>query len=182
LGLGYGIPICEWTNDKGTRIWLSAQLKDPAVEFHDRAQGRWRGLGVGIVTFDEADTDNTNGGGKIYTVFAGQNVKMGFQSSTFYQSENLLKTINGFLGLANQGDCSKRECDYRRIQNERLIAKAAGLDDADAAIAYAVERDWLIAAGNPPHSICLTDDGRVMAARVLSSLREQLADELAALD
>jgi hypothetical protein len=52
----------------------------------------------------------------------------------------------------------------------------------DMAIAYAVERDWLIAAGNPPRSIWLTDDGRVMAARVLSSLREQLADELAALD
>jgi hypothetical protein len=30
----------------------------------------------------------------------------------------------------------------------------------DAAIAHSVERDWLIAAGSPPHSICLTDDGR----------------------
>jgi hypothetical protein len=38
---------------------------------------------------------------------------------------------------------------------------------ADAAgIAYAVERDWLIAAGNPPNSICLTDAGRVWAARL----------------
>jgi hypothetical protein len=66
----------------------------------------------------------------------------------------------------------------------QLIGPAIGQDEAtaDMAIAYAVERDWLIAAGNPPRSICLTDDGRVMAARVLSSLREQLADELAALD
>jgi hypothetical protein len=39
---------------------------------------------------------------------------------------------------------------------------AVGQDEAtaDLAIAYVVERDWLIAAGNPPHSICLTDDGR----------------------
>jgi hypothetical protein len=43
--------------------------------------------------------------------------------------------------------------------NERPIAKAAGLDDADAAIAYAVE-GWLLGEGDPPHSICLTDDGR----------------------
>jgi hypothetical protein len=43
----------------------------------------------------------------------------------------------------------------------RLNGPAVGQDVAtvDAAIAYAVERDWLIAAGNPPHSICLTDAG-----------------------
>jgi hypothetical protein len=50
----------------------------------------------------------------------------------------------------------------------RLIGPAVGQDEAtaDMAIAYAVERDWLIAAGNPPHSICLTDAGRVWAARL----------------
>jgi hypothetical protein len=32
--------------------------------------------------------------------------------------------------------------------NERLIAKAAGLHDADAAIAYAVE-GWLLGEGDP---------------------------------
>jgi hypothetical protein len=49
---------------------------------------------------------------------------------------------------------------YRMTQT---IAKAVGQDEAaaDAAIAYAIERDWLIAAGNPPHSICLTDAGRM---------------------
>jgi hypothetical protein len=39
------------------------------------------------------------------------------------------------------------------------IARRMGIP-FDAAIAYSVERDWLIAAGSPPHSICLTDDGR----------------------
>jgi hypothetical protein len=48
------------------------------------------------------------------------------------------------------------------------IAAGAGLDDAAAsqAIAFAVERDWLLAEGSPPHSVCLTDGGRVMAAKM----------------
>ena len=46
----------------------------------------------------------------------------------------------------------------------RLIGPALGQDEAavDAAIAQAVEQGWLLAAGNPAHSICLTDDGRRM--------------------
>ena len=34
---------------------------------------------------------------------------------------------------------------------------------ADDAIAFAVAQDWLLAEGQPPHSICLTDAGRIMA-------------------
>ena len=43
----------------------------------------------------------------------------------------------------------------------RLIGPAIGQDEAavDAAIAHAVEQGWLLAAGNPAHSIYLTDDG-----------------------
>jgi hypothetical protein len=49
----------------------------------------------------------------------------------------------------------------------RLIARSVALDfkTADKAIAYAVERDWLIAEGTPPPSICLTDEGRQMARK-----------------
>ena len=48
----------------------------------------------------------------------------------------------------------------------RLIGPAVGQDPAtaDKAIACAVERGWLIAAGNPAHSICLTDAGRAWSA------------------
>ena len=44
----------------------------------------------------------------------------------------------------------------------RMIGPAIGQDEAavDAAIAYAVEHGWLLAAGNPAHSICLSDAGR----------------------
>ena len=45
------------------------------------------------------------------------------------------------------------------------ITASAGLDDAAAsqAVAFAVERDWLLTEGTPPHSVCLTDAGRIMA-------------------
>jgi hypothetical protein len=48
----------------------------------------------------------------------------------------------------------------------RLIGPAVGQDEAtaDMAIAYSVERGWLIAAGRPPHSIRLTDDGCIPSA------------------
>jgi hypothetical protein len=44
----------------------------------------------------------------------------------------------------------------------QTIAEAVSQDQdtADVAIAYAIGKDWLIGEGSPPHSICLTDDGR----------------------
>jgi hypothetical protein len=50
------------------------------------------------------------------------------------------------------------------IQNE---LPAGGIDEAnaDGAIAYAVERNWLIAEGNPPHSSCFTESGRTLFDR-----------------
>jgi hypothetical protein len=46
---------------------------------------------VVVVTFDEANLDNTNGGGRVATVFAGPLVKSGFQSTTIYQFPSLLR-------------------------------------------------------------------------------------------
>ena len=61
-----------------------------------------------------------------------------------------------------------RPMQYRMV---RPTVIAAGMDDAaaDAAIAYAVEKGWLTTdvaedAPGPAHSICLTDDGRTLAA------------------
>jgi hypothetical protein len=45
------------------------------------------------------------------------------------------------------------------------IAVMAQSTSTAAGIAYAVERDWLVAAGNPPHSICLTESGRALVDR-----------------
>ena len=65
---------------------------------------------------------------------------------------------------------SWRACQAARSMQWRTvapIAQAAGLDDAaaDAAIALAVGLDWLLTEGQPPHSICLSDGGRVMVAK-----------------
>jgi hypothetical protein len=37
-------PSLRWVNDKGTRIWLPAQLKELAVELADGAEDRPRAL------------------------------------------------------------------------------------------------------------------------------------------
>jgi hypothetical protein len=48
----------------------------------------------------------------------------------------------------------------------RSIARAVALDyeTADTAIAYAIGKGWLIWEGNPPESVCLTDEGRGLSA------------------
>ena len=54
---------------------------------------------------------------------------------------------------------ANRPLQWRMV---RMIGPAIGQDEAvvDAAIAYAVEHGWLLAAGNPAHSICLSNEGR----------------------
>ena len=48
----------------------------------------------------------------------------------------------------------------------RLTARSVARDHetADAAIAYAIQKGWLIGEGEPPQSICLTDEGRILSA------------------
>ncbi|MEO5936377.1 MAG: hypothetical protein ABIP81_04105, partial [Terriglobales bacterium] len=53
-----------------------------------------------VITFDEAGTDATNGGGKIFGVFAGPRAKANYQSTTFYQMQDLLAMTCQGLRLA----------------------------------------------------------------------------------
>ena len=50
--------------------------------------------------------------------------------------------------------------EYRMV---RLMARVLALnhETADAAIGNAIQKGWLIGKGEPPHSICLTDEGRL---------------------
>lgn len=56
---------------------------------------------VVIITFDESNTDNTNGGGRIATVFAGPLIKSGFQSTTMYQFPSLLRFSLESVGVTS---------------------------------------------------------------------------------
>jgi acid phosphatase len=62
--------------------------------------------GLLVITFDEAAGDKTNGGGKVLTLFLGPRVRVGFQSTTQYFHQSLLRTslaalgVNSFPGLA----------------------------------------------------------------------------------
>jgi acid phosphatase len=64
------------------------------------ASPQFQSGGLLIVVFDEAaDSDSTNGGGRVAMVIAGPNVKLGTQSSNTYQHQNLLKTITNYMGV-----------------------------------------------------------------------------------
>jgi acid phosphatase len=52
-----------------------------------------------IATFDESSNDNTMGGGRIPVLIAGGPVKVGFQSTTVYQEQNLLRFSLESLGV-----------------------------------------------------------------------------------
>jgi acid phosphatase len=63
------------------------------------------GDGLLFVLFDESDIgDTVNGGGHVAAVLIGPKVKNGYQSTTLYQHQSLLRTVNEALGLANFGD------------------------------------------------------------------------------
>lgn len=53
------------------------------------------------ITFDEAATDNTNGGGRIPLILVGNGVKTNFQSSTSYQIPSLLRFTLDRVGVTS---------------------------------------------------------------------------------
>lgn len=56
---------------------------------------------VVIITFDESATDATNGGGHIPVIVAGGPIKSGYQSTTTYQFQSLLRFSLSSLGPNN---------------------------------------------------------------------------------
>src|SRR2546422_655211 len=55
--------------------------------------------GLLIILFDEAGSDNTNGGGRVAWGVGSSRGKRGYQSTTLYQPESNLRLILGALGL-----------------------------------------------------------------------------------
>src|SRR5207302_8622894 len=63
------------------------------------ADSTFQSSGFLVITFDESENDNTNGGGKVATVLVGPRVKQGFSSSNMFQHQNLLRTSLESLGV-----------------------------------------------------------------------------------
>jgi phosphatidylinositol-3-phosphatase len=55
--------------------------------------------GLLVITWDEADSDNTKGGGRVQFVMAGPAVKTGYKSSTPYQHESLCRMSLESMGV-----------------------------------------------------------------------------------
>lgn len=63
--------------------------------------------GLLVIVFDEAGSDNSNGGGRVVMVAVGPKVKQGYKSTTFYQHQDLLKMLATYMGIdSNIGDAS----------------------------------------------------------------------------
>lgn len=82
--------------------WLNTNIA-PLI-----ANAQFQQNGLLIIVFDEGDaSDGAHGGGHIAMVAIGPAVKHGFQSTTLYQHENLLKTVANYLGIdANIGNAA----------------------------------------------------------------------------
>ncbi len=91
-----GGSLCEDSAKLSTAdTWLKTNI-DPLIHNPSLANS------VFIITFDESlDIDIIHGGGQVATVFAGAHVKPAFKSATFYQHENLLRTVLDLLKVTD---------------------------------------------------------------------------------
>src|SRR3954469_6545856 len=71
--------------DKATNTdnWLQTNLS--ALITNSEFQSN----GFLVITFDESENDNTNGGGQVATILVGSRVKQAFSSNTTYQHQSL---------------------------------------------------------------------------------------------
>jgi acid phosphatase len=73
--------------------WLKANI-DPLIQ-----SSTFKRDGLLIILFDEAASDNSHGGGRVVCVVVSPMAKPGFQSTTFYQHESVLRLTAKGLGL-----------------------------------------------------------------------------------
>jgi hypothetical protein len=81
--------------DKATNTdrWLQTNLS-PLIN-----NAEFQSHGLLVITFDESETDSTNGGGRVATILVGAHVRPGFSSTTTYQHQSLLRLAVDGLGV-----------------------------------------------------------------------------------
>ncbi|MCU1286539.1 MAG: phosphoesterase [Acidobacteriales bacterium] len=90
-----GAPACT-DNDQlaAADAWLRDNI-GPLV-----SSSAFQGSGLLVITFDESiATDTQSGGGHVATVVISSKAKTGFQSSTFYQHQSVLRLMLRALGV-----------------------------------------------------------------------------------
>ncbi len=90
--------LCNDAHDCGIDVadsWLQTNI-DPLIK-----SALFQKDGLLIILFDEADTDNSHGGGQVLWVVIGPQVKSSFKSGNFYQHENTLRMLCEALALTN---------------------------------------------------------------------------------
>ena len=73
--------------------WLKANI-DPLIK-----SAEFQKDGLLIISFDESGNDTTHGGGRVATVIISPFSKPGYQSTTFYQHESVLRLMLEGLGV-----------------------------------------------------------------------------------
>ncbi|MGB2889364.1 MAG: alkaline phosphatase family protein [Candidatus Acidiferrales bacterium] len=88
--------LCNDAHDCGLDVadgWLQTNI-DPLVK-----SALFQKDGLLIIAFDESGSDNTNGGGQVAAVIVSPFAKSGFQSTTLYQHESVLRLMLEGLGV-----------------------------------------------------------------------------------
>jgi hypothetical protein len=87
---------CDDAHDCGLDVadnWLKTNI-DPLIK-----SALFQKDGLLIIVFDESNTDNTNGGGRVAAIVISPFAKLGFRSTTLYQHESLLGLTLEGLGV-----------------------------------------------------------------------------------
>jgi phosphatidylinositol-3-phosphatase len=73
--------------------WLMTNI-DPLIK-----SSQFQKDGLLVISFDESKDDNTNGGGRVATVIISPFAKSGYQSTTLFQHESVLRLMLEGLGI-----------------------------------------------------------------------------------
>jgi acid phosphatase len=96
--LSFVVPnLCNDAHDCSLQIadtWLQTNIA-PLL-----ASPSFQTDGLLVIVFDESDSDNTYGGGRIVWAVVSPKAKRGFTSATLYQHENTLRLVAEGLGLS----------------------------------------------------------------------------------
>jgi acid phosphatase len=88
--------MCDDAHDCSLTVadnWLQTNI-DPLIK-----SAQFQKDGLLVIAFDESGNDNTNGGGRVVAVIISPFAKPGYQSTTLYQHESVLRLMLEGLGI-----------------------------------------------------------------------------------